>query len=178
MGFFNGLFGAGKHESMAGFEVKPAGVVKDANGWYYKESQEYSRNQNSIRIEQRRPGDWRVIEGFCEVDGLNQPEYAAGVQRFFTGSYRWIRFEREPVSPKTINKVKVIGLYKDTKNRKQEAMLGHLTLNVAEEIARRDVRPMWGRIRFLRFPRPGRVPRFFIRFDLMGPAELENAGSA
>jgi hypothetical protein len=178
MGFFDALFSSKKVETVPTFEVKPAGLVKDANGWYYKESQEYSKNQNSIRIDQNRPGEWRVIEGFCEVDGLNSPERADEVQRFFTGSYRWIRFEREPVSPKTINKVKVIGLYKDKKNKKQESMLGHLTMNAAEEIERQDVKPMWGRIRFLRFPKPGRAPRYFIRFDLMGPAEQKHAKSA
>lgn len=178
MGFFDSLFGSRKQGDSPTFEVKPAGLVKDADGWYYKESQEYSKNQHSIRIEQNRPGDWRVIESFCEVDGLNRPEYAEDVQRFFAGSYRWIRFEREPVSPKNINKVKVIGLSKDKKNKKQESMLGHLTMNAAEEIERQDVRPMWGRIRFLRFPKPGRPPRYFIRFDLMGPAESDHAKSA
>lgn len=180
MGFFDSIFSSRKEKEAAQptWRVKPAGLVKDANGWYYKESQEFSKTQNSIRIEQNRPGDWEVIEGFCEIDGLNQPEYAEGVHAFFAGSYRWIRFEREPVSPKTVNKVKVIGLYKDKKNKKQEAQLGYLTMNAAEEIERRDVAPMWGRIRFLRFPKPGRPPRFFVRFDLMGPASNQHAKSA
>jgi hypothetical protein len=150
----------------------------DEDGWFYKESQEYSKNQNSIRIEQARPGDWEVIEGFCEVDGLNSPNRSKDVEAFFTGSFRWLLLEREPVSPKTVNKVKVIGTYQDKRKKDRKVLLGHLTMNTAEEIARENVSDMWGRIRFIRFPKPGRSRLFLIRFDLMGPAGRSHARSA
>ena len=36
--------------------IKPAGVVKDDDGWYYEESQNFSSSQSTIRIDQDRPG--------------------------------------------------------------------------------------------------------------------------
>ena len=177
MGILGSLFAGKKAEAVPSYKIEPAGLVMDKNGWLYKESQEYSKNQNSIRIEQNRPGDWEVIEGFCEVDGLNSPDRTKEVLAFFTGSFRWLRLEREPVSPKTVNKVKVIGTYQDKKKKEHEVVLGHLTMNTAEEIERENVSDMWGRIRFIRFPKPGRSPLFLIRFDLMGPAGRSHAHS-
>ena len=169
MGFLSSLFGS-KSPAAKVHNVKAAGVVKDEGGWYYEETQSFSKSQNSIRIEQNKPGDWTVVEGFCDVDGLNDSERAQDVQAFFAGSYRWIRFEREPVSPKTINKVKVIGTYRDPRKKTHEVMLGYLMLKNAEEIERKDVSKMWGRISFLRFPnQTSRRPQFAIRFDIMGP---------
>ena len=169
MGFLSSLFGSKSPEEKIN-SVKAAGVVKDEDGWYYEETQSFSKSQNSIRIEQKKPGDWEVVEGFCDVDGLNDSDRAADVHAFFAGTYRWIRFEREPVSPKTINKVKVLGSYQDARKKTVEVMLGHLMLKNAEEIQRTDVSKMWGRINFLRFPNPkNRKSQYAIRFDIMGP---------
>ncbi|MGD9252825.1 MAG: hypothetical protein PVG92_02695 [Holophagae bacterium] len=178
MGIFGSLFGGKKADEVKTYQIEPAGLVMDEDGWFYQESQDYSKSQNSIRIEQSRPGDWEIIEGFCEVDGLNSPERLQQVEAFFTGSFRWLRLEREPGSATTADKVKVIGTFRDKKEKDRKVVLGHLASNIAEEIEREDISDMWGRIRFIRFPKPGRSPLFLIRFDLMGPAGRNRALSA
>ena len=87
MSIFTRMFGSKTDHAMT---VQPSGLLEDDGGWYYEESQDYSSSQQTIRIEQDRPGDWYVRDSFCEVDGLNDPDRADDVAKFFAGSYRWL----------------------------------------------------------------------------------------
>lgn len=147
--------------------ISPSGVLKDENGWYYEELQDYSSSQNTLRIDQDRPGDWYVHRNFCEVAGLNEPERAADVRRFFAGSYRWLELERDRSVPRTRNTIKVIGTFRDAKGRGQRVHLGFLEPELAEGLSKQDVGKLWGRIRFIKFPSPGRRPAHLVRFDVM-----------
>jgi hypothetical protein len=147
--------------------ISPSGVLKDENGWYYEELQDYSSSQNTLRIDQDRPGDWYVHRSFCEVADLNDPERTEDVRRFFAGSYRWLELERDRSVPRTRNIIKVIGTFRDAKGREQRVHLGFLDSDLAADLARHDVGKLWGRIRFIKFPSPGRRPSYLVRFDLM-----------
>lgn len=157
----------GKSGKSADHRAKAAGVVKNEDGWYYEESQNFSRTQSTVRIEQNRPGNWETLQSSCGVIGLNQPSRKEDVERFFAGTYRWLRLEREAAGFQTANAVKVIGTYRDTAGKERAVHLGHLNQEAAEEVAGEDLRRLWGKIRFIRFPSPGRDSRYMVRFDLM-----------
>ena len=148
-------------------QVKAAGVLRDDEGWYYEESQNFSRSQSTVRIDQQRPGDWETLESSCGIVGLNKPVRQKEVARFFAGSYRWLQLERELNGFKANNVVKVIGTYRDKSGKELSAHLGFLSLELAEDLEGKDVRKLWSRIRFIRFPSPGRDSKYMIRFDLM-----------
>jgi len=147
--------------------VKAAGVLRDEDGWYYEESQNFSKTQSTVRIEQRRPGDWEVLQASCGVVGLNKPARLKEVERFFAGSYKWLQLERELNGFKANNVIKVIGTYRNKSGKELSAHLGFLNADLAEDLEGRDVRKLWGRIRFIRFPSSGRDSNYMIRFDLM-----------
>lgn len=147
--------------------ISPSGVLKDEDGWYYEELQEYSSSQNTLRIDQDRPGDWYVHRSFCEVSGINDPERVADVRRFFAGSFRWLELERDRSVPRSRNIIKIIGTFRDAKRREQRVHLGFLDAELAKDLAQHSVSKLWGRIRFIKFPSPGRRPNYLIRFDLM-----------
>ena len=118
MGILARLFGSRSAPEGNG-TIVPAGVLKDEDGWYYEESQDFSSAQRSLRIDQDRPGDWYVHKSFCEVEGLNDPERADAVRKFFAGSYRWLVLERDRSVPRSRNTVKVLGTFLDTAGREQ-----------------------------------------------------------
>jgi hypothetical protein len=151
--------------------IRPSGLLEDGGGWYYEESQDYSSSQQTIRIEQDRPGDWYVRDSFCEVDGLNDASQADNVVRFFAGSYRWLRLERRPNGRYGRKTIAVLGTYRNKKGKEQVSHIGYLAPELANEIGNEDITKLWGRIRFIKFPGRGRRPRYLIRFDLM--VELE-----
>jgi hypothetical protein len=146
---------------------KAAGVLRDDEGWYYEESQNFSRSQSTVRIDQQRPGNWEVLEASCGIVGLNKPVRQKEVARFFAGSYRWLQLERERNDFKANNVIRVIGTYREKSGKELSVHLGFLKLELAEDLEGRDVRNLWPRIRFVRFPSPGRDSKYMIRFDLM-----------
>ena len=170
MGIWTRLFGTRRAAPDEG-KITSSGVLQDRDGWYYEESQDYSSNQRTLRIDQDRPGDWYVHKSFCEVAGLNDPARAGEVQSFFAGTYRWLELERDGSDPHNRRVVKGIGTYRDAAGKQRRAHLGYLTDELADELAKQDIAKLWGRIRFIRFPRAGRRPGYWIRFDLM--LELE-----
>ncbi len=145
--------------------IRPSGLLEDEGGWYYEEAQDYSSSQQTIRIEQDRPGDWYVRDSFCEVVGLNDPSQADDVARFFAGSYRWLRLERRPNGRHGRKTIAVIGTSRNSRGKEQVSHLGYLAPNLADELRNQDITTLWGRIRFIKFP--DRRPRYLIRFDLM-----------
>jgi len=151
----------------AGGTIKPAGVVKDDDGWYYEESQNFSSSQNTIRIDQVGPGEWEVHTGHCMVVGLNAPARSDGVRRFFNGAYRWLRFVPDVKMASGEALTKVVGSYRDTSGRKHKVDLGFLKRELTDDLDGHDVTKLWGKIRLIRFPAPGRDSKFLIRFDLM-----------
>ncbi len=148
-------------------QVKAAGELRDEEGWFYKESQNFSRSQSTIRIDQRRPGNWEALESSCGVVGLNKPGRQKEVAGFFAGSYRWLRLERELNGFKANNVIKVIGTYRDKSGKELSAHIGFLELELADDLERENVLKLWARIRFIKFPSAGRNSRYVIRFDLM-----------
>jgi hypothetical protein len=153
-------------------QVKAAGVLRDEEGWYYEESQNFSRSQSTVRIDQQRPGDWEILESSCGIVGLNKPERRKEVARFFAGTYRWLRLERELNGFKANNVIRIIGTYREKSGKEISTHLGFLRLELAEDLEGENVRDLWPRIRFVRFPSPGRDSKYMIRFDLMQPEIL------
>lgn len=166
MSIFTRMFGSKTDHAMT---VQPSGLLEDDGGWYYEESQDYSSSQQTIRIEQDRPGDWYVRDSFCEVDGLNDPDRADDVAKFFAGSYRWLHLERRPNARHGRRTIAVIGTSRGPKGKEQRNHLGFIGPELADNLGTQDVKKMWCRIRFIKFP--GRRPGYLIRFDLM--VELE-----
>jgi hypothetical protein len=171
MSFWSAIFKASNNKSVHP-QVKAAGVLRDEEGWYYEESQNFSRSQSTVRIDQQRPGEWEILESSCGIVGLNKPERQKEVGRFFAGSYRWLRLERELNGFKANNVIRVIGTYRDKSGKDRSTHLGFLRRELAEELEGENVRNFWPRIRFVRFPSPGRDSRYMIRFDLMQEEDL------
>ena len=144
-------------------EIRPSGLLMNADGWYYEESLDVDCPRRTIRIQQDRPGDWYVAKTDCRIVGLNSPSRAAEVLRFFTGSLRWLRFERD----QTGSKIKIIGTFLDTDGIECESHLGFVEPEAAEGLLEHDIRRLWGRIRCIRPPGAGRRPTFCLRFDLL-----------
>ena len=153
-------------------KVKAAGVLRNEEGWSYEESRNFSSSQSTVRIDQQRPGNWQTLESSCGIVGLNKPLRQKDVARFFAGSYRWLRLERELNGFKANNVIKVMGTYRDKSGKEFVAHLGFLNLALAEILEGENVLKLWARIRFIRFPSPGRDSKYMIRFDLMQDKDL------
>ena len=153
-------------------QVNGAGVLRDEEGWSYEESRNFSSSQSTVRIDQQRPGNWETLESSCGIVGLNKPLRQKDVARFFAGSYRWLRLERELNGFKANNVIKVMGTYRDKSGKEFVAHLGFLNLALAEILEGENVLKLWARIRFIRFPSPGRDSNYMIRFDLMQDKDL------
>ena len=153
-------------------QVKATGVLRDEEGWFYEESRNFSSSQSTVRIDQKRPGNWETLESSCGIVGLNKPLRQKDVARFFAGSYRWLRLERELNGFKANNVIKVIGTCRDKSGKEFVAHLGFLNLALAEILEGENVLKLWARIRFIRFPSPGRDSKYMIRFDLMQDKDL------
>lgn len=170
MGFLSSLFGH-KAEKGTGsgkaVGVESAGLVEDADGWYYEETQDFSVSKNSIRIEQERPGEWSIRDGFCEISALNDPDRLEQVEQFFNGSYRWLQLERRAGGPSGLHTIKVYGTFKDKRGAEHRVHLGYFDDDLSTDLANEDVKSLWGNIRFLRFPRPRSRTKYLVRFDLM-----------
>jgi len=171
MSFWSAIVKAVNNKS-AHQQVKAAGVLRDDEGWYYEESQNFSRSQSTVRIDQQRPGDWETLESSCGIVGLNKPVRQKDVARFVAGSYWWLRLERELNGFKANNVIRIVGTYRDKSGKELSVHLGFLKLELAEDLEGEDVRKLWARIRFIRFPSPGRDSKFIIRFDLMQQEDL------
>ena len=166
MGFWSGIFKAKDGESVHQ-QVNAAGVLRDEEGWYYEESQNFSRTQSTVRVEQQRPGDWEILESSCGIVALNNAKRIEDVARFFSGSYRWLRLEREVSGFQANHVIKVIGTYRDKSGEERATHLGFLKQELGEDLEGENVLEMWPRIRFIRFPSPGRGSKYVVRFDLM-----------
>jgi hypothetical protein len=171
MGFFSALFGRKAAEDprngkAAGIEA--AGVVRDAGGWYYEETRDFAVSTASIRIDQERPGEWSVRDGFCEIQGLNDPDRFEQVEEFFNGSYRWLELERRAGGPSGLHTIKVYGTFNDKRGTGHRVHLGYLDDDLSTDLANEDIASLWGNIRFLRIPKPNaRIKKYLVRFDLM-----------
>jgi hypothetical protein len=172
MSFWSSIFKVMSSRS-AHQQAKAAGVLRDEEGWYYEESQNFSRSQSTVRIDQQRPGDWKILEPSCGIVGLNKADRKDEVARFFAGSYRWLRLERERNGVGGNNLISVIGTYQGKAGKERAVHLGFLDRELAEELKGEDVRNLWARIRFIKFPTPGRDSKHLIRFDLMQDAGLQ-----
>jgi len=166
MSIWTSIFGSKMGRSI-GVEIRPSGLLMDADGWYYEESLDAECPQRSIKVQQDRPGDWYVRNTNCRIAELNSPARAPEVLSFFAGSFRWLRFEREEANGRGPGSVKIIGTYLDQDGREGESHLGYVEKEIAEKIADQDVGNLWGRIRCIRPPGPGRRPTFCLRFDLL-----------
>jgi len=166
MSIWSSIFGP-KAGNVAAVEVRPSGLLMDADGWYYNESLDAECPLRTIRVQQDRPGDWYVRNTNCRVAELNSPSRAAEVLGFFTGSFRWLRFEREAGNGRGPAAIRVIGTFLDGEGCERESHLGYVEPDVAKNIAQQDVDHMWGRLRCIRPPGPGRRPTFCLRFDLL-----------
>lgn len=170
MGFLSSLFGrkAAKESSNGKtVGVKAAGLVKDADGWFYEETQDFAVSTSSIRIEQERPGEWSVRDGFCEIQGLNDLDRLEQVEQFFNGSYRWLQLERRAGGPSGLHTIKVYGTFNDQRGTGHRVHLGYLDDDLSTDLANEDIKGLWGNIRFLRFPKPRTRTKYLVRFDLM-----------
>jgi hypothetical protein len=147
--------------------IKAAGVLKDEPGWYYEESQNFSRSQSTVRIDQQRPGSWETFKSSCGIVGLNKPSRKDDVERFFSGTYRWLRLEREIDAFHSASSIKIVGTYRQKNGKENAVHLGYLQQELSEDLEGEDVSNLWGRIRFIRFPSPNRNSNYLIRFDLM-----------
>ena len=170
MSIWSSIFGT-RPGSVSPVEIRPSGLIMDADGWYYEESLDSECPFRTIRIQQDRPGDWYVSRTNCRIAELNCPSRAAEVLGFFIGSFRWLRFEREAANGHGDDAVKIIGTYLDQDGVEREAHLGYLEPETARAMANEDVERLWGRIRCIRPPGPGCRPTFCLRFDLL--VELE-----
>jgi hypothetical protein len=139
----------------------------DADGWYYEESLDAECPQPTIRVQQDRPGDWYVRNTNCRIAELNSPSRAAEVLGFFAGSFRWLSFEREEANGRGPDAIKIIGTYLDQDGLECASHLGYVEPEIADKLADHDISHLWGRIRCIRAPGPGRRPTFCLRYDLL-----------
>jgi hypothetical protein len=166
MSIWTSIFGP-KTGTATGVEIRPSGLLMDADGWYYEESLDAECPQRTIRIQQDRPGDWYVRNTNCKIAELNSPARAPEVLNFFAGSFRWLRFEREEANGHGPGAIRIIGTFLDREGHERESHLGYVEREIAGRLAEADVRHLWGRIRCIRPPGMGRRPTFCLRFDLL-----------
>ena len=170
MSIWSSIFGH-KHGEAAAVEIRPSGLLMDADGWYYEESLDAECPHRTIRVQQDRPGNWYVRNTNCKIAELNDPARAADVLEFFTGSFRWLRFEREAGGRNGCESIRIIGTFLGRDGTEREIHLGHVEQAVAEGLIDDKVENLWGRIRCIRPPGSGRRPNFCLRYDLL--VELE-----
>jgi len=166
MSIWTSIFGP-KTAKAIGVEIRPSGLLMDADGWYYEESLDAECPQHTIRVQQDRPGDWYVRNTNCRIVELNSPSRASEVLAFFAGSFRWLRFERGEPNGRASAAIRIIGTFLDQDGHERESHLGFVEPAIEEKIAEHDVSRLWGRIRCIRPPGPGRRPTFCLRFDLL-----------
>ena len=166
MSIWSSIFGPKLGEE-ASVEIRPSGLLMDADGWYYEESLDAECPERTIRVQQDRPGDWYVRNTNCRIAELNSPSRASEVLRFFSGSFRWLKFEREVENGHGPGAIRIIGTFLDGEGAGCEAHLGYVEPEAARNLAQQDVSQMWGRIRCIRPPGPRRRPNFCLRFDLL-----------
>ena len=166
MSIWSSIFGPKLGEA-ASVEIRPSGLLMDADGWYYEESLDAECSLRTIRVQQDRPGEWYVRNTNCQIAELNSPSRASEVLSFFTGAFRWLRFEREAEDGHGPGAIKIIGTFLDGEGAERESHLGYVEAAAAKSLVQQDVRRLWGRIRCLRPPGLGRRPNFCLRFDLL-----------
>lgn len=166
MTIWSSIFGPRSGDE-APVEIRPSGLLMDADGWFYEETLDAECPLKTIRVQQKRPGHWYVRETNCKITELNRPSRAAEVYGFFAGSFRWLRFERESGSRRGRHMIRIIGSYLDGGGAECEAHLGYLENEVANRMMHQDVGHLWARLRCIRPPRAGRRPNFCLRFDLL-----------
>jgi hypothetical protein len=166
MNIWTSIFGPKRSDS-ACYEIRPSGLLMDADGWYYEESLDAECPLRTIRVLQDRPGDWYVRNTNCRIAELNSPARTAEVLDFFTGSFRWLRFEREKANGRGPDAIGIIGTFLDRDGRHCESHLGYVEQEIAVELTEQDVDRLWGRIRCIRPPGRGRRPTFCLRYDLL-----------
>ena len=166
MSIWSSIFGPKLGEA-AFVEIRPSGLLMDADGWYYEESLDAECPQRTIRVQQDRPGDWYVRNTNCQVAELNDPSRAAEVLEFFIGSFRWLRFEREAGNGHGPGAIRIIGTFLDGEGMERESHLGYVEQEAARNMAHQDVSQLWGRLRCIRPPGTSRRPNFCLRFDLL-----------
>lgn len=169
MSIWSSIFGPKPGEAET-VEIRPSGLLMDADGWYYEESLDAECPFRTIRVQQDRPGDWYVRNTNCTIAELNHPARAADVCEFFTGSFRWLRFERDEGDAGS-ETIRIIGTFLDREGTERETHLGYVEPGVAGGLAEDNVEHLWGRIRCIRPPGSGRRPTFCLRYDLL--VELE-----
>jgi len=167
MGIWSSIFGPKPGEKVDSVEIQPAGLLMDADGWYYEETLDSQCQYRTIRVRQERPGNWYVRNTNCRIRELNDPARAADVLAFFSGSFRWLHFEREEVDGCRLGAITVIGTYLDQEGSERVARLGYLEPAIAVELVNEEVDRLWGRIRCIRPPGAGRRPTFCLSFDLL-----------
>jgi hypothetical protein len=170
MSIWSSIFGPKPGEATA-VEIRPSGLLMDADGWYYEEFLDAECPHHTIRVQQDRPGDWYVRNTNCMIDELNDPARAADALEFFAGSFRWLRFEREAGKEDGRESIRIIGTFLDREGTGREIHLGFVERGIAEELAEDDIEHLWGRIRCIRPPGTGRRPTLCLRYDLL--VELE-----
>jgi hypothetical protein len=167
MGIWSSIFGPKPGEPLDPVEVQPAGLLMDADGWYYEETLDSQCPYRTIRVRQERPGNWYVRNTKCRIRELNDPARAAEVLAFFTGSFRWLSFEREEVDGCRLGSIAVFGTSLDHHGAEVVSRLGYLEPEIAIALVGEEVERMWGRIRCIRPPGRGRRPTFSLSFDLL-----------
>lgn len=166
MSIWTSIFGP-KTGQAIDVELRPSGLLMDADGWYYEESLDAECPRRTIRVQQDRPGDWYVRNTNCRIAELNSPSRAPEVLSFFAGSFRWLRFEREELNGRGPDAIRILGTFLDRDGHESESHLGYVEASIAEKITDLDVERLWGRIRCIRQPGPGRRPTFCLRYDLL-----------
>ena len=166
MSIWSSIFGPKRGEA-ASVEIRPSGLLMDADGWYYEESLDPGCPLRTIRVQQNRPGDWYVRNTNCRIAELNSPSRAAEVYGFFTGSFHWLRFERESKKGKSPGPIRIVGSFLDGEGAECESHLGYMEPEVAKNMVHQDVGHLWARLRCIRPPGAGRRPNFCLRFDLL-----------
>jgi hypothetical protein len=166
MNLWTSIFGP-KPSAADCVEIRPSGLLMDADGWYYKESLDAECSLRTIRIQQDRPGDWYVRNTNCQIAELNSPSRAAEVLSFFAGSFRWLRFEREEANGRGTDSIKIIGTFLDQDGVGRESHLGYVEPEIAAKLADQDADHLWGRIRCIRTPGVRRRPTFCLRYDIL-----------
>ncbi len=166
MSIWSSIFGP-RPGAAVPIDIRPSGLLMDADGWFYEESLDSKCPVRTIRIQQDRPGDWYVRNTNCNVAELNDPARAAEVLGFFTGSFRWLRFEREAENGHGPSGIKIIGTFLDGGGVECASILGYVEPSVATELADQDVDRLWGRIRCIGPLGAGRRPNFCLRYDIL-----------